>query len=126
MPQEVPVWSATLTVGTAENFAGYSIFGTNPDSSILGALSSDTITLDGSSHTVVALGILNGKMTFTPSRKMTAGFVLVVGTVEFPSIGASIRGLAFQWDGRGLHWSEGEEVAVRLNVTNDDTPAPSR
>ena len=52
-PQQAAIWSATLTVGTTENFTGYTTF--LPDSTVLGALSSDTITLDDTSYTVKAL-----------------------------------------------------------------------
>ena len=45
-PEGEAIWSATLTVGTGENFAGYSSFAQGEENNTLGALSSDTITLD--------------------------------------------------------------------------------
>ena len=125
-PQEVPIWSATLTVGTAEKFAGYTTFMSKPGANILGALSSDTITVDDASHTVRALGVLDGKLILTLTPKMTAGFVLVVGTAEFASTDASTREayslFQFQWSDPGLDWSDGEQVAVSMTMS-DNTPA---
>ena len=124
-PQEAAIWSTTLTVGVAETFAGYTTF--LPDSNVLGALSSDTITLDDASYTVKALGVLNGKLILSVMPKLTAGFVLVVGTDEFTSTDASAHEanslIQFQWNDPGLDLPEGEEVAVRLTEPADNTPA---
>ena len=124
-PQEAPIWSATLTVGIGEKFAGYTTF--LPDSNVLGALSSDTFTLDDASYTVKALGVLEGKLILSVMPKLAAGFVLVVGTDEFASTDASTQEaeflLQFQWNDPGLDLPEGEEVAVRLTAPDDKTPA---
>ena len=125
-PQQAAIWSTTLTVGiVAETFAGYTTF--LPDSTVLGALSSDTITLDDASYTVKALGVLNGKLILSVMPKLAAGFVLVVGTDEFASTDASTREgdsvVQFQWNDPGLDLPEGEEVAVRLSAPDDNTPA---
>ena len=121
------LWSATLTVGTAKDFAGYSSFAQGEENNTLGALSSDTITLDDASYTVKALGVLNGKLILSVMPKLTADFVLVVGTDEFASTDAStLEGdslFQFQWNDRGLDLPEGEEVAVRLAAPDDGTPA---
>ena len=126
-PQEEPIWSATLTVGTAENFAGYTTFLPSPETNTLGALSSDTITLDGVSYTVRALGVLDGELIISVMPKLAAGFVLVAGTSEFASTDASTREtdslLQFYWNNPGLDWSEGEEVAVRLTEPDDNNHA---
>ena len=126
-PQEEPIWSATLTVGTVENFAGYTTFLPSPETNTLGALSSDTITLDGVSYTVRALGVLDGELIISVMPKLAAGFVLVAGTSEFASTDASTREtdslLQFYWNNPGLDWSEGEEVAVRLTEPDDNNPA---
>ena len=125
-PQEEPIWSATLTVGIGENFAGYTTFLSSPETNTLGALSSDTITLDDTSYTVRALGVLNGKLILSVMPKLTADFVLVVGTDEFASADAStLEGdslIQFQWNDPGLDLSEGEEVAVRLAEPADEHP----
>ena len=109
-PQEAAIWSATLTVGVSETFAGYTTF--VPDSTVLGSLSSDTITLDDASYTVKALGVLNGKLILSVIPKLTAGFVLVVGTDEFASTDASTRDgdsiIQFQWNDPGLDLPEGK------------------
>ena len=126
-PQEEPIWSATLTVGIGENFAGYTTFLSSPETNILGALSSDTITLDDASYTVRALGALNGKLILSVMPKLTAEFVLVVGTDEFASNDAStlerdsISIIQFQWNDRGLDLPEGEEVAVRMTEPAEST-----
>ena len=128
-PQEEPIWSATLTVGIEENFAGYTTFLSSPETNTLGALSSDTITLDDSSYTVRALGVLNGKLILSVMPKLTADFVLVVGTDEFASTDAStLEGdsssiIQFQWNDPGLDLSEGDEVAVRVIEPAESTPA---
>ena len=128
-PQEEPIWSATLTVAIGENFAGYTTFLSSPETNTLGALSPDTITLDDSSYTVRALGVLNGKLILSVMPKLTADFVLVVGTDEFASTDAStlerdsISIIQFQWNDPGLDLSEGDEVAVRLTAPDDGTPA---
>ena len=125
-PQKAAIWSATLTVGVvAEQFAGYTTF--LPDRAVLGALSSDAITLDDANYTVKALGVLNGKLILSVTPKLTAGFVLVAGTAEFASTGASAwEGdslIQFRWSDPGLDWSEGQEVAVRLTAPDENTPA---
>ena len=127
-PQQAAIWSTTLTVGiVAETFAGYTTF--LPDSTVLGALSSDTITLDDASYTVKALGVLNGKLILSVMPKLTVGFVLVVGTDEFTSTDASTHEgdsspiIQFQWDGSGLNWSDGESIEVRLTAPKQNTPA---
>ena len=95
----------------------------------MGALSSDTITLDDASYTVKVLGVLNGKLILSVMPKLTADFVLVVGTDEFASTdastleGESISVIQFQWNDRGLDLSEGEEVAVRVTEPAENTPA---
>ena len=128
-PQEEPIWSATLTAGIVENFAGYTTFLSSPETNTLGALSSDTIALDDASYTVKALGVQNGKLILSVMPRLTADFVLVVGTAEFASTvastleGDSISIIQFQWNDRGLHWSEGEEVAVRVTEPAENTPA---
>ena len=128
-PQEEPIWSATLTVGIGENFAGYTTFLSSPETNTLGALSSDTITLDDASYTVRAMGVLNGKLILSVMPKLTADFVLVVGTDEFASTDAStlerdsISIIQFQWNDPGLDLSEGEEVAVRVIEPAENTPA---
>ena len=128
-PQVEPIWSATLTVGIGENFAGYTTFLSSPDTNTLGALSPDTITLDNTSYTVRALGVLNGKLILSVMPKLTAEFVVVVGTDEFASTDAStlerdsISIIQFQWNDRGLDLPEGEEVAVRVTEPAENTPA---
>ena len=127
-PQEEPIWSATLTVGLGENFAGYTTFLSSPETNTLGALSSDTITLDDASYTVRAMGVLNGKLILSVMPKLTADFVLVVGTDEFASTDAStlerdsISIIQFQWNDRGLDLPEGEEVAVKVVEPAENTP----
>ena len=128
-PEGEAIWSATLTVGTAKDFAGYSSFAQGEENNTLGALSSDTITLDDASYTVKALGVLNGKLILSVMPKLTADFVLVVGTDEFASTdastleGDSISIIQFQWNDRGLDLPEGEEVAVRVTEPAENTPA---
>ena len=126
-PEGEAIWSATLTVGTAKDFAGYSSFAQGEENNTLGALSSDTITLDDASYTVKALGVLNGKLILSVMPKLTADFVLVVGTDEFASTDAStLEGdsiIQFQWNDRGLDLPEGEEVAVRVTEPAENTPA---
>ena len=112
-PEGEAIWSATLTMGTAKDFAGYSSFAQGEENNTLGALSSDTITLDDASYTVKALGVLNGKLILSVVPKLTADFVLVVGASEFASTdastleGDSISIIQVQWNHPGLDLSEG-------------------
>ena len=128
-PEGEAIWSATLTVGVGGDFAGYSSFAQGEENNTLGALSSDTITLDDASYTVKALGVLNGKLILSVVPKLTVDFVLVVGTDEFASAdastleGDSISIIQFQWNDRGLDLPEGEEVAVRVTEPAENTPA---
>ena len=129
IPQEEPIWAATLTVEIGENFAGYTTFLSSPETNTLGALSPDTITSDDASYTVRALGVLNGKLILSVMPKLTADFVLVVGTDEFASTdastleGDSISIIQFQWNDPGLDLPEGKEVAVRVTEPAKNTPA---
>ncbi len=123
------LWAATLTVGTAKDFAGYSSFAQGEENNTSGALSPATITLDDASYTVRALGTLNGKLILSVIPILTADFVLVVGTDEFASTDASTREresaslIQFQWNDRGLDLPEGEEVVVRVTEPAENIPA---
>ena len=126
IPQPAAIWSATLTVGSAEKFVGYTTFVLGSESPIRGALSSDTITLDDDSHTVKALGVLDGDLILTVTPKPSFGFVLVAGTTEFASTDASTKEttiIQYRWTDPGLDWSDGEEVAVRLTEPVENAPA---
>ena len=117
-PQKAALWSATLTVGSAEKFVGYTTFVLGSESPIRGALSADTFTSDTGSHTVKALGVLDGDLILTVTPKPSFGFVLVAGTTEFASTDASTKAadslIQYRWADPGLDWSDGEEVAVRM------------
>ena len=124
---EKPIWSATLTVGVGEKFAGYRTFLSSPETNTIGALSPDTITLDDASYTVRTLGVLEGKLILSVMPRPAAGFVLGVGADEFASAHATTQEtnslIQFQWNDPGLDWSEEEEVAVRLTEPADNNPA---
>ncbi len=116
--QQEAIWSATLTVGTTDDFAGYTTFLMSSETNILGALSADTFTSDDESHTVMALGVLEGDLILTVKPKPSSGFVLVAGTTEFASTDASTKAtdslIQYRWADPGLDWSDEEEVAVRM------------
>ena len=124
---EKPIWSATLTVGVGEKFAGYRTFLSSPETNTIGSLSPDTITLDDASYTVRTLGVLEGKLILSVMPRPAAGFVLGVGADEFASADATTQEtnslIQFQWNDPGLDWSEEEEVAVRLTEPADNNPA---
>ena len=126
IPQPAAIWSATLTVGSAEKFVGYTTFVLGSESPIRGALSSDTITLDDVIYTVKALGVLDGTLILSVTPKLDTRFVLVAGTDEFKSGGASTKQsdsvLQFRWDDPGLDWSEGEAVHVKIREPDANTP----
>ena len=117
-PQKEAIWSATLTVGTTDDFAGYTTFLMSSETNILGALSADTFTSDDDSHTVKALAVLDGTLILSVTPKPSFGFVLVAGTTEFASTDASTKEtgslIQYRWTVPGLDWSDGEEVAVRM------------
>ena len=126
IPQPAAIWSATLTVGSAEKFVGYTTFVLGSESPIRGALSSDTITLDDVIYTVKALGVLDGTLILSVTPKLDTRFALVAGTDEFKSGGASTKQsasvLQFRWDDPGLDWSEGETVHVKITEPDANTP----
>ena len=131
-PQAESMWSATLTVGTAKDFAGYSSFAVGEENNTLGGLSSDTITVEGADRTVRVrvLGVLKGRLLLTLEPKLTAGFVLTVGNNRYSSGDATTREgylsiFGYLWDPGALDWTEGDTVAVGLTAgkTPSNTPA---
>ena len=120
-PQQAALWSATLTVGTAEKFVGYTTFVLGSESPIRGALSADTFTSDDIIYTVKALGVLDGELILTIKPKPGFGFVLTAGTTGFASTDASTKEndslIQYRWTDPGLAWTGGQEVAVRLTMT---------
>ncbi len=125
-PQGEAIW-AILTVGTTENFAGYTTFAPPPQSNILGGLSRDTATLDDTSYTVKALGVLDGKLILAVEPRLNTKFVLAIGKEEFASTKATIWEssslIQFRWSNPGLDWSERERVRIRLTESEANTPA---
>ena len=117
-------WSATLTVETRDEYAGYSYWG-NPH---LGSLSAAEVEWDGKTHYVRFLFLKDGELRLGLNEEMfSTGFVLSVGDEEFGSAdamvdhgGASYR---FRWDDPGLGWSDGNEVSVNLVESDQNTPA---
>ncbi len=125
-PQGEAIW-AILTVGTTESFAGYTTFAPPPQSNILGGLSRDTATLDDTSYTVKALGVLDGKVILAVEPRLKTKFVLAIGKEEFASTKATIWEsnslIQFRWSNPGLDWSERERVRIRLTESEANTPA---
>ena len=120
-------WSAILTVGTAEDFAGYSSFARGEENNTLGGLSSDTITVEGAGRTVRirVLAVLNRELLLTLQPNMAASFVLSVGTNRYSSSDATTReGLmsvfGYYWDPGALAWAEEDTVAVGLTGSDAD------
>ena len=131
-PQEESIWSATLTVGTAKDFAGYSSFAVGKENNTLGGLSSDTITVEGADRTVRvwALGVLEGRLLLSVQPRLTAGFVLTVGPNRYSSGDATTREgrlslFIYFWDPGALDWTEGDTITVGLTAseTPSNTPA---
>ena len=122
--QRINAWSATLTVETRGGFTGYSYWG-RPH---LGSLSETEVEWDGKTHYVRYVFLKDGELWLGLNEEMfSTGFVLSVGDEEFGSAeamvdhgGASYR---FRWDDPGLGWSEGNEVAVSLVQSDQNTPA---
>ena len=122
------LWSATLTVGAARDFTGYSSFARGEENNTLGGLSPDTITVEGSDRTVRVrvLAVLNGKLLLSVQPESTNGFVLTVGTNRYSSSDATTReGLmslfGYFWDPGDLDWSEGDTVAASLTGIDDNS-----
>ena len=127
-PQEAAIWSATLTVGTATDFAGYTTFLlVDGKPNIVGALSSNTIRIDEAGYTVRTLGVLEGELLLTLEPNVTTGFVLKLGTKEYASKDATTQEgsgvFVYYWDSTGLDWSDGESIEVRLTAPKQNTPA---
>ena len=105
-------WSAELTVGVEDEYAGYSFFAG------VGSLSDNDFSVDGVTHVVGALIYDAETLYFSLNREMTAGFVLLVGPAELASGDATVQegGIAhtYRWAEPGLDWSAGDTVAVGL------------
>ena len=108
------VWSAELTVGVEDEYAGYSFFAG------VGSLSDTDFSVDGVTHVVGDLIYDAETLYFSLNREMTAGFVLLVGPAELASGDATVQegGIAhtYRWAGPGLDWSTGDTVAVGLTL----------
>ena len=122
--QRINAWSATMTVETRGGFTGYSYWG-RPH---LGSLSESEVEWDGKTHYVRYVFLNDGELRLGLNEGMfSTGFVLSVGDEEFGSAEAVVdRGGAsyrFRWDDPGLGWSEGNEVAVSLVQSDQNTPA---
>ena len=127
-PQEVIIWSAILTLGSGTNFLGYTIFHAVPGISVpIGILSANTFTLEDTSHTVKALGVLDGTLILSLRPKTTASFVLNLDTVTFLSAEASTQEspymYQFRWDDPNLEWSAGSEITVSMTEPEENSPA---
>ncbi len=124
----LPIWSATLNLGSATNFLGYSIFNTvNNKPAPIGTLAPTTFTLIDTTHTVKAFGVLNGTLILSLSPKTTDGFILELGDASFDSDDATNREspylYQFRWDDHDLDWSAGNNIAVKMTRSEANTPA---
>ena len=112
-----PTWNATLTVvqGTAngDTFLGYS-GGT-------GALAPNTFTVGTTTYTVNKLTLddpsgSNPTLIFGTTSILTTDFVLELGGREFRPMDATGTLSAYEWTSPNLGWSDGQAVAVKLDV----------
>ena len=114
-PVAEPTLSATLTAGTADNFAGYSTFSRDGD---VGSLSDDTFTVDGTDHAVKALGVLSGDLIVSIIPKLSAAFVLTLDTGTFATADATKQEsrsvTQFRWSSNTPEWSDGDTVAFSI------------
>ncbi len=124
----VPVWTATLNLGSATDFLGYTIYNARNGKPVpTGTLSPDTFQLDGATHTISAFGILKGTLIMTLRPKTTADFTLNLGDASFSSKDATNRESAylyqFRWNDHDLDWSADDDIAVTLTTPEANTPA---
>ncbi len=111
---EPAMWSATLTVGSAEGYSGYRAGGS-------GALSDDDFSWQGTSYTVEA--ILHDSFSDSVSIELSAdvggdgdGLALCLGTTRLDFADArGPNGRQLFWDDVDPGWSAGSTVSVSLN-----------
>ena len=109
-----PTWNAILTVGQGSGFLGYD------NSSSTGSLAQSTFQLDGNTHTVTALQVdtttSGTSLVFNVNPALGTDFVLELGGREFRPMDATGTLSAYEWTSPNLGWSDGQAVAVKLDV----------
>ncbi len=122
-------WTATLTVETRRSASGYTLFG----QPTLGALSETRFEVDGATHTVYYVLLMDSELNFGMSKMFDYAFVLRVGDEEFASGEASAERVnespyRFRWADPGLGWTHGDEVEVSLVLGESvqNTPATGK
>ena len=119
-----PVWSATLTVGEDTSLipeaSGYSTWGMD------GTLSTDTFTLDGTTHRVLVLARQSGGLVLGIDQELRGDFTLSVGDARYEAREAArpeaMYRDAYWWEARGVDWPAGDMLEVSLTVA--DAPQP--
>ena len=119
-----PVWSATLTVGEDTSLipeaSGYSTWGMD------GTLSTDTFTLDGTTHRVLVLARQSGGLVLGIDQELRGDFTLSVGDARYEARQAArpeaMYRDAYWWEARGVDWPAGDMLEVSLTVA--DAPQP--
>ena len=107
-----PAWSGTLTVGVNSNNNGYD------SSPSFGSLTPATFMVDGTTYTVdhLYLNTTDSTLLFGTNSNLSTDFVLELDGQEFRPSGASGTLRAYEWDAPSLNWSNGQTVAVKLDV----------
>ena len=113
------IWSATLTAGSDATYSGYSLLENT------GALSPGEFSLGAIEYSVkMATEDEEGMLSFGVDHALPTTFTLHVGTLRFASEDASLvdgdGAYTYRWDKRTVDWSVGEEVELRLTLS--DTP----
>ena len=116
----VPAWSATMTVGEGVDpgttYLGYDS-NTDPDT---GSLTQAMFSVEGDNYTVRSLSLeITGSGTillFVTNADLVTGFVLDLDGQQYLPSDASGTLRSYAWSGAALNWSNGQSVAVRLDV----------
>ena len=119
-------WSATLTVGSDRSYVpaitGYSTWGHE-----MGAVSSQSFSVDDRSYRVLTMLTLAGGLYLNISRELPKDFTLTIGDQEFVASDSlkplTVAAGRYWWEAGDLDWESGDTVEVSITpVEGSDTP----
>ena len=115
--REDATWAATMTAGLLlYGHYGYSGFEGAPG----GSLTTDEFAINGVTYTVLGMGA-SGWMYITFDKEIPKAFTIEVDGTRLDSTDASFTsysyGKTYEWQRTGIHWSDGDEVELKLYLS---------
>ncbi len=122
-------WSATLTVGSNTAYVpaitGYSTWGDD-----MGALSSQSFSLDERSYRVLTVLTLAGGLYLNISRELPKDFTLAIGDQEFVASDSlkpfTVAAGRYWWEAGDLDWKSSDTVEVSITLVEGSDALPER